>query len=386
MMDEELNSGERIRRRNLTLDWEGIDLERLRRLKQVRANAKRELTNAIKRVSNALTVGEEGKEAVEIQLVEEGLDAAFHNFTEAWEQYRNLLDDDDDLEEAAAYFQEAKTKYLCSKDRVALWLEAKKKPLLERGDHFDIKPKDSISSISKSKSASSYCSKSSSRRSKAAIEEKHFNNATRMASLRAEASMLEHHQSIASEELKISQLKERLALDIQLAKLEAEERVCLEFKLSTGSRCGGEFDETIPSDLTRDVLKTPLQMSAPPQLTADNAPSYSTTLHTSAPSQQRLFGVLAPSQGPLVSLCNPPLQSDRSHALKDPLVISSAPPQQHSLDVFAPPQGPLASLCNPPLQSDRSHALKDPLVISSAPPQQHSLSVFAPPQGPLASL
>ena len=385
-MDEELNSGERIRRRNLTLDWEGIDLERLRRLKQVRANAKRELTNAIKRVSNALTVGEEGKEAVEIQLVEEGLDAAFHNFTEAWEQYRNLLDDDDDLEEAAAYFQEAKTKYLCSKDRVALWLEAKKKPLLERGDHFDIKPKDSISSISKSKSASSYRSKSSSRRSKAAIEEKHFNNATRMASLRAEASMLEHHQSIASEELKISQLKERLALDIQLAKLEAEERVCLEFKLSTGSRCGGEFDETIPSDLTRDVLKTPLQMSAPPQLTADNAPSYSTTLHTSAPPQQHSLGVFAPPQGPLASLCNPPLQSDRSHALKDPLVISSAPSQQHSFGVFAPSQGPLASLCNPPLQSDRSHALKDPLVISSAPSQQHSFGVFAPSQGPLASL
>ena len=27
-MDEELNSGEQVRRRNLTLDWEGIDLER----------------------------------------------------------------------------------------------------------------------------------------------------------------------------------------------------------------------------------------------------------------------------------------------------------------------------------------------------------------------
>ena len=44
-----------------------------------------------------------------------------------------------------------------------------------------------------------------------------------MASLRAEASVLEHHQSNASEELKISQLKERLAMEIQLAKLEAEE-------------------------------------------------------------------------------------------------------------------------------------------------------------------
>ena len=107
---------------------------------------------------------------------------------------------------------------------------------------------------------------------------------------------------------------------------------------------------------------------------------------SSAPPQQHSLGVFAPPQGPLASLCNPPLQSDWSHALKDPLVISSAPSQQHSFGVFAPSQGPLASLCNPPLQSDRSHALKDPLVISSAPPQQHSLGVFAPPQGPLASL
>ena len=76
-MDEELNFGEGMRRRNLTLDLEGIDLERLRSLKQVRANAKRELTTVIKRISNALTVDEE---AVEIQLIEERLDAAFHNF------------------------------------------------------------------------------------------------------------------------------------------------------------------------------------------------------------------------------------------------------------------------------------------------------------------
>ena len=121
--DEQLASGERMRQRNLTLDWKGIDLERMRRMKQVRANAKCGLTNAIKRVSNALTVGEE---AVEIQLIEQRLDEAFQNFTEAWEQHRNLLDDGEDLEEAAAYFQEAKANYLCSKDRVALWLEAKR--------------------------------------------------------------------------------------------------------------------------------------------------------------------------------------------------------------------------------------------------------------------
>ena len=160
---------------------------------------KHELINVIKQISNALTVDEE---AVEIQLIEERLDAAFHTFTEVWEQHRNLLDDDDGFDKAPAYFQEAKTKYLCSKNKVALWLEAKKKPLLERGDPFDIEPKDLLSLISKFKSSSSYGSKSSSHRSTSAIVEKHFNNATRMASLRAKASMLEYYQSITSEELK----------------------------------------------------------------------------------------------------------------------------------------------------------------------------------------
>eukprot|EP00112_Aurelia_sp_Birch-Aquarium-sp1_P012096 Seg2541.3 transcript_id=Seg2541.3/GoldUCD/mRNA.D3Y31 product="hypothetical protein" protein_id=Seg2541.3/GoldUCD/D3Y31 len=256
--DEQLISGERMRRRNLILDWEDVDLERLRRLKQLRANAKRELRKAIKRVSEALTVGDD---AVEIQAIEERLDEAFHNFTKAWERHKNSLDDDDDLEESTAYFHEAKTKYLCSKDRIALWLETKKKPLLDRGNPPEIKPKDSISSISQSKSSFSRRSSSSSRRSKAAIDDKQFEYATKMASLRVEASMLEQHQNIANEELRINQLKERLTLDTQLAKLEAEERVCCEFRTSTGSRCEGEFDETAGSYITRDVIGAPLQMS-----------------------------------------------------------------------------------------------------------------------------
>ena len=426
VMDGDLISGEPLRRRNLTLDWEGIDLGRLRRLKQVRAIAKRELTNAIKRVSNALTVGED---TVEIQAIEERLDAAFHKFTEAWEQHKKLLDDDDDLEEAVAYFQEAKTKYLCSKDRVALWLEAKKKPFMEKGDPSDIEPKDSISSISKSKSSSSYRSKSSSRRSKAAIDEKHFNNATKMASLRAEASMLEHHQNIANEELKINQLKERLALDTQLAKLEAEERVCLEFKLSTGSRCEGEFDETTLSDLTRDVLKIPLRMSQTKRVVAKTSPSLAnsdvcqeqsavkTTAKALAVTETSaggcaMFGRFGESSFQIFDQPYNDSMINTSALLK---TESYAPPQltvdvpslstvldvhapsQQLTDIHAPlfstvskenapPQRPSASLCNPLWQSERNHALKDHLVISSAPPQQHSVGVHAPPQGSSASL
>ena len=56
-------------------------------------------------------------------------------------------------------------------------------------------------------------------------------------------------------------------------KLEAEEQVCLEFKLSTGSRCEGQFDETTLSDYTGDVLKTPLQMSRAKRLVSKTFPT-----------------------------------------------------------------------------------------------------------------
>ena len=79
--------------------------------------------------------------------------------------------------------------------------------------------------------------------------------------MRAEASMLEQHQNIANEELRINQLKERLALDTQLGKLEAEDRVYFEFRMSSGSRCEGEFDEAAGSYITRNVIAAPLQMS-----------------------------------------------------------------------------------------------------------------------------
>ena len=104
--------------RNVTLDWSDIDSEELRRRKQRRASAKRELTKAVNRVSNALIVG---GDAVEIRAVEEKLDEAFRKFREAWEKHKALLDDDDDVDESLSYFHEAEMKYLCSKDSLEMW-------------------------------------------------------------------------------------------------------------------------------------------------------------------------------------------------------------------------------------------------------------------------
>ncbi len=105
-----------------------------------------------------------------------------------------------------------------------MWFESKKKtsPVREEQDPPEICPKDSIS---QSKPSFSSLSSHSSHRSKTAIQEKHFSNATKMASLHAEASMLKQHQNIANEELRINKLKEWLALETQLAKLEVEARV-----------------------------------------------------------------------------------------------------------------------------------------------------------------
>eukprot|EP00794_Sanderia_malayensis_P007648 gene7648-8488_t len=187
VVGEELHLGERTRRRNGTLDLGDIDSEKLRRLKQARTSAKRELTKVVNRVSDALIVNED---TVEIPAVEEKLDEAFCSFRDAWEKHRALLDDDDDdVEESVSYFHEAKMKYLCSKDRLAMWFESKRKTcsVTEGQEPSEIGPKDSIS---QSTSSCSSRSSRSSRSSKATIDEKHFSNATKMASLRAEALML----------------------------------------------------------------------------------------------------------------------------------------------------------------------------------------------------
>ncbi len=51
--------GEGTRRRNVTLDWSYIDSEELRRRKQVRAGAQRELAKSVNQVSDALIVGKD---------------------------------------------------------------------------------------------------------------------------------------------------------------------------------------------------------------------------------------------------------------------------------------------------------------------------------------
>ena len=96
-IDEALISGVDVRSENPNMDDGGVVSKELKRLKQIRANAKRELTKTINRVSDSLTVcGEAGQ----MQVIERRLDEASHNFKEEWVKHKYLLDDDDDLEES----------------------------------------------------------------------------------------------------------------------------------------------------------------------------------------------------------------------------------------------------------------------------------------------
>ena len=65
-------------------------------------------------------------------------------------------------------------------------------------------------------------------------------NAVKKASLHAEMSMFERQQSIAEEELRLNKRKQKLALEVEMAKLEAEERICSDLHLQTvGSKMNG---------------------------------------------------------------------------------------------------------------------------------------------------
>ena len=87
MMEEE-GSPTRRRHRNATLDWEGVDAERRRSLKQERGCAKRALTIVMNKVGESLLVGDSVKE---VNLLKESLDEAFENFRQSCDTKFNML-------------------------------------------------------------------------------------------------------------------------------------------------------------------------------------------------------------------------------------------------------------------------------------------------------
>ena len=75
----------RSKRRNVLLDWQGIDFERNKCLKQKRASAKRCLTIAIDQASESLLVG---KSLDDMALKQANLDEKIQAFKTACEIYQ----------------------------------------------------------------------------------------------------------------------------------------------------------------------------------------------------------------------------------------------------------------------------------------------------------
>ena len=247
--DLRMFSDERQRERNVRLDWDGIDMENALTLKQRWASAKGVLTKAISHVSEALIVG---GDIMELQAMQERLIRVFSSFKEACDRYKDTLVDDIDVEESVAYLHEAESRYLAAKDRITLWLQSNRNPSVEERDRSDVNADDSVSQTNSRSSRRS----SSSHHSKLSIEAQQFKNAAKLASLRAEASLFKQRQSIANEELRISQMKQKLELETQMAKLKAEGRVCADFRTSLNETSNDKPFETVQKT---NVFSTPLR-------------------------------------------------------------------------------------------------------------------------------
>ena len=138
----------RLRQRNLTLDWEGIDAESLRNLRQARGRKKGIVTSAQEEIKQLMI------DSSDALLVKEKLDhlhRAFQDFVRAHAEYHNRLKEECEIDESNEYFksvEQANGRLACE---ISRWVVASnrtrsKTPLEEKiHGNDDVTPADSIS-------------------------------------------------------------------------------------------------------------------------------------------------------------------------------------------------------------------------------------------------
>ena len=97
-----IEESSRQKQRNLTLDWEGIDAERLRKLKQTRGSIKGIVTRAQEEIRLFMT------DSSNVLIVKEKLEhlhKVFQEFTRAHLEYHNRLKDECDIDESEEYYK-----------------------------------------------------------------------------------------------------------------------------------------------------------------------------------------------------------------------------------------------------------------------------------------
>ena len=225
----------RTRQRNRTLDWEGIDAENLRKLKQARGCQKGIVTRCHEEIRELMT---DGSNASQVREKLEQLHKAFEGFTRAHVAYHNRLGDLNDVEESDEYFKSVERSQGRLAGEISRWIIAangsdSNNPLEANARHEidDIAPSDSISNVGSradsKHSRASRRSRSSSVRSKGSttisVLSARAKAAAKKAMLEAEATKFEDWQALKREELALQLRRKALELQTEIAKAQAEE-------------------------------------------------------------------------------------------------------------------------------------------------------------------
>ena len=232
---DNVESSGRIRQRNRTLDWEGIDAESLRKLKQARGCKKSIVTRCQEEISQLMT---DASNASKVKDKLEELHKAFEEFTRAHVAYHDRLEDLYDIEESDDYFKSVEQSQGRLAGEISRWIFSSNgtdsNNRLEgnaRDGIDDIAPSDSISNVGSradsKHSRTSRRSRSSSVRSKesttSSVLSARAKAAAKRAMLEAEATKFEDWQALKKEELALQLKKKALELQTEIAKAQAEE-------------------------------------------------------------------------------------------------------------------------------------------------------------------
>ena len=232
---DNVESSCRIRQRNRTLDWEGIDAENLRKLKQARGCKKSIVTRCQEEISQLMT---DASNASQVKDKLEQLHKAFKEFTRAHVAYHDRLEDLYDIEESAEYFKSVEQSQGRLAEEISRWIFSSSSPesnnCLEANipDGIDdIAPADSISNVGSradsKHSRASRRSRSSSVHSKgsttSSVLSARARAAAKRAMLEAEATKFEDWEALKKEELALQLKRKALELQTEIAKAQAEE-------------------------------------------------------------------------------------------------------------------------------------------------------------------
>eukprot|EP00794_Sanderia_malayensis_P006631 gene6631-7377_t len=197
---------------------------RKKKLKRTRANAKLGLTRALKQIDETILAE---SSLSEVNEGERNLNPLINSVVGV-RKYRNSIVDEDDLDESLAYCHEVKVILLAMQDRITLRYEYYQQHG-EAAHEDDVTPEDSVSQIY-STEQSCKSSRSSVRSGDLLLQGNRPTNATRRASLMAEASFIKLKRSLTNQKIRLQQELEDLDTKMQFRKLEAEDEVFDEFE------------------------------------------------------------------------------------------------------------------------------------------------------------